>query len=94
MPIEPNPQPLAMWPHQADVPVIGMSVTVQIQSTGEATTEDLDDTLQDLIDYLQEWPGRRPDANVTGSKYGVLLYAVTPTDPIEVVPPEPEPEMI
>lgn len=92
MPTEPNPQPLSIWPHQIDVPAEGMSIGVQIQSNGGATPEQLDATLQDLIDYLQGWPGRVPVSNVTGSKYGVLLYAVTPTDPVVVAPPEPEPE--
>jgi hypothetical protein len=91
MPTQPNPQPLVMWPHQANVPAEGMSISVQIQSDGTGEP-DLDAVLQDLIDYLQDWPGRHPDANVTGQKYDVLLYAVTPTDPIQVIQPEPEPE--
>lgn len=93
MPTEPNPQTITMWPHQANVPALGMSISIQIQSDGTDPDVDLDAALQDVIDYMQEWPGRRPDGNVTGSVYDVKLYAVTPTDPIFVPEPEPEPEL-
>jgi hypothetical protein len=92
VPIDPVPQSMAGWPHQVNIPLpdgAGMFVNLSIQSDGTATTEAMDATLQSLVDHLQEWPGRRPDANVTGQKYDTLLYAVTPTNPI---PPPPDPE--
>ena len=101
MPIEPNPQTVMAWPHQANVPVpvpqgassAGMFVTVQVQTDGTATVEALDATLQSLIDHLQTWPGRDPQADVMGQKYDTSLYTVTPTDPIDPPdPPDPEPE--
>jgi hypothetical protein len=94
VPIQPNPQQIAAWPHQANVPVTsGMFITVQVQGNGQNTVEELDATLQSLIDHLQTWPGRDPNANVTGGKYDTLLYLVSPTDPIDLPdPPDPEPE--
>ena len=94
MPIQPNPQPVSAWPHQVNVPVPGseMFIAIQIQNSGQATAEEMDATLQSLVDHLQEWPGRDPIANVTGNKYDTLLYTVTPTDPIDPPdPPDPEP---
>jgi hypothetical protein len=85
MPVEPNPTPIMAWPHQVNVPVpdgVGMFISVQIQSDGTATPEAMDDTLQDLVDYLQAWSGRRQDSNVTGQKYDSLLYTITPTNPV------------
>ena len=90
MPIEPDPQPIMAWPHQVNIPVpdgVGMFLSLQIQSDGTASQEAMDATLQDLVDYLQEWPGRRPDTNVTGQKYETLLYMVSPTDPVDLPPP-------
>jgi hypothetical protein len=94
MPVEPNPQPIEAWPRQVNVSAPGVSISVQIQNdgSGTATPEALDAMLQELIDYLQDWPGKLPGSNVTGSKYDTLLYVVTPTDPEVVDPPEEEPE--
>lgn len=96
MPVEPNPQPVMIMPHQVSVPMTpesGAWVSVQIQNNG-ATPEAMDAMLQSLIDHLQEWPGKDPNANVTGSKYETLLVSVTPTDPVPVPdPPVPEPEL-
>jgi hypothetical protein len=85
MPIQPDPQSVIAWPHQANVPMqddAHMFVSVQIQSDGQAAPEEMDAVLQSLVDHLQAWPGRRPDGNVTGNKYDTLLYTVTPTDPV------------
>jgi hypothetical protein len=95
VPVEPNPQPIDAWPRQVNISAPGMSIGVQIQSdgSGTATAADLDDALQSLIDFLQEWPGKIPGSNVTGSKYDTLLYLVSPTNPEP--PPDPpveEPE--
>ena len=94
MPVLPDPQPIEAWPRQVNVSAAGMSIGVQIQSdgSGTATPAELDATLQELIDYLQEWPGKLPGSNVTGSKYDTLLYSVTATNPEVIDPPEEEPE--
>lgn len=91
MPLEPNPQPIEAWPRQVNVSATGMSISVQIQSdgSGTATPQVLDATLQELIDYLQDWPGKLVGSNVTGQRYDTLLYAVSPTDP-EPLPDPPE----
>jgi hypothetical protein len=93
MPILPNPDILVMWPHQANVPAPGMSVSVQLQADGSDPELDLNAKLQELIDYLQAWPGRLPGGNVTGSIYDVKLYAMTATelDPVEPPPEDPDP---
>lgn len=93
MPIEPNPQPFAAWPHSANVAMpdgSGMSVQVSLQSDGTAAPGAMDATLQDLVDYLQAWPGKAPGTNVTGQKYDTLIYTISPTDP--EAPPEPPEE--
>jgi hypothetical protein len=95
MPVEPNPQPIEAWPRQVNISAPGVSISVQIQNdgSGTATPEALDAMLQDLIDFLQDWPGKIPGSNVTGSKYDTLLYLVSPTDPEPLPdPPEEEPE--
>lgn len=93
MPINPDGQPVpGMWPHQVNVPgPDGLFISVQIQGSSEATPEMLDATMLDLLDYLQEWPGRRPDADVTGQKYDVRLYLATPTNPIPLPDPPVDP---
>lgn len=93
MPTEPNPTPVTIFPHQANVPAPGMTLTVQIQSDGTDPDADLDGTLQEIVDYLQAWPGRLPGGNATGQKYQSLLYTVTATNPDPVPDPLPEPEM-
>jgi hypothetical protein len=96
MPIDQVPQLVPMMPHQVNVPLpdgAGMFVSVSIQTDGTATPEAMDTALQELVDYLQEWPGRRVDANVTGTKYDTLMYGVQPTNPIPPPDgPEPEPD--
>lgn len=96
MPVEPDPQSVAAWPHQINVPTpdgSGMYVSLSIQSDGTATPEAMDAALQDLVDYLQAWSGRRVDANVTGLKYDTLLYTISPTNPIPLPdPPEEDPD--
>lgn len=90
MPVQPDPQPISAWPHQANIPTEGMFVTVQIQSDGTTPIEEMDATLQSLIDFLQDWPGKLPNSDVTGSKYDTLLYTITPTNPINP-PVQPQP---
>jgi hypothetical protein len=96
MPIDPTPELVAMIPHQVNVPLpdgAGMFVAVSIQSDGTADPEVMDATLMGLLDHLQEWPGRRPDADVTGVKYETNMYFARPTNPIPPpAGPEPEPE--
>lgn len=92
MPILPNPDTLVMWPHQANVPAAGVYIGLQIQADGTDPEVDLNAILQELIDYLQEWPGRTPGANVTGSLYDVKLYAMTATEMDPVDPPQEDPD--
>jgi hypothetical protein len=95
MPLEPNPQPIEAWPRQVNVSAVGMSISVQIQGdgSGTATPQQLDATLQELIDYLQDWPGKLAGSNVTGNRYDTLLYMVSPTDPEPLPdPPEEDPD--
>lgn len=91
MPIDDNPTVIPMLPHQISVPVDNdlVFITVMVQNGGQATMGELDGLLMSLIDYLQEWPGRQPDANVLGQKYVMSLYPASPTNPI---PPPPPPE--
>jgi hypothetical protein len=83
MPIQPDPQVLSVWPHQINVPHPDMFVTVQMQQDPTRDPVDVDALQQDLIDYLQEWPGKLAGADVTGILYNVRLYNVLPTDPEE-----------
>lgn len=96
MPIDQNGTLVPMMPHQVNVPVpdgSGFQISVQIMSDGTPGTEAaMDATLQDLVDYLQAWPGRRPDANVTGQKSEYRVFSATPTNPVVIDPPEEEPE--
>jgi len=97
MPISPDGQVVPMMPHQINVPVpdgSGFSVTVMVQSDGSVSDNGpaMDAALVDLIDYLQEWPGRHPSANVTGQKSEYRVWSATPTNPVVVDPPEEEPE--
>lgn len=95
MPIQPNPQPIQGWPNQVIIPVpdgTGLYLALQVQSTdGTAEDEDVEAMLQNLVDYLQAWPGRHPGQDVTAQKYETWLYTVTPTNPIPP-PPPPLPE--
>lgn len=94
MPVLPNPQPFAAWPHSLNVAMptgSGMSVQVSLQSDGTADPAAMDATLQSLVDYLQAWPGKAPGTDVLGQKYDTLIYTVGPTDP-EPPPADPEPE--
>jgi hypothetical protein len=91
MPIEPNPQPVTAWPNQVNIPPEDprFFLSLQVHTDGTPSEAEADAMLQSLIDHLQEWPGRNPLANVTGSRYQSLLYLVTPTNPIPL-PPGPE----
>ena len=94
MPVDPNPQPFAAWPHSATVAMpsgSGMSVQVSLQSDGTATPEAMDATLQALVDLLQGWSGKAPGTNVLGQKYDTLIYTISPTNP-EPPPADPGPE--
>jgi hypothetical protein len=92
MPILPDPTPLVMWPHQANVSAPGLSISVSLQPDGSGTEVDLDAVLQSMIDHLQVWPGKLAGSDATGQQYQVLLYLVSPTDP-EDPPPPPEDEL-
>lgn len=93
MPELPDPQPVMIMPHQINVPMTqesGAWVSVQVQNGG-ATEQAMDAMLQSLIDHLQTWPGKDPNADVTGSKYETLLVQVAPTNPVPTPdPPDPE----
>lgn len=94
MPILPDPQAIQGWPNQIIIPLppgSGMYLALQIQLDGTAADEDVEATIQELVDYLQEWTGRDPGQNVTGQKYETWLYTITPTNPI-APPPPPLPE--
>lgn len=95
MPIEPDPQQIMAWPNQVNIPTEDprFFLALQVQTDGTPTEAEADAMLQSLIDHLQDWPGRHPLADVTGSRYQTLLYLVSPTNPIPPQdPPEPEPE--
>lgn len=91
MPINPVPQHVPAYPYQINIPADddGYFITIQIQGDGTPTTPQLDAMTQNLIDYMQEWPGRDPQANVTGIKYDLQYFDVQPTDPIAPPPPPP-----
>jgi hypothetical protein len=91
MPVQPDPQAIQGWPNQVNIPTQDQRffLSIQVQTDGTPSQEDQDQFLQELIDYFQEWPGRHPNLDVTGSRYQSWLYLVTPTNPI---PPPPPPE--
>lgn len=95
MPISQDGTVIPMMPHQVNVPLpdrAGMFITVSIQNDGTATPAAMDDALMSLVDHLQEWPGKRPDGNVMGTKYETQIYEAHPTNPEPpAAPPQPEP---
>lgn len=90
MPRNGDLQRVNVYPAQINVPVDeGLFITVQIQGDGspEAAAR-IEPTQQDLIDYLQDWPGKLNRSDVTGSFYDVELYLVNPT---HMTPGDPPP---
>ena len=84
-----TPQPIVIFPAQINVPAGHLFITVQLQSDGTPEGNALlESTPQELIDYLQEWPGRQGD--VTGQVYDPSLVPISPTNPDFVQPPDPE----
>lgn len=84
-----TPQPITIFPAQINVPMTHLFVGVQIQSDGtEEGNAQLVSTTQELIDFLQGWPGRI--GNVTGQVYDTSLIPIQATD--MDVPPDPDPE--
>jgi hypothetical protein len=84
-----TPQPIVIFPAQINVPAGPLFITVQLQSDGTPEGNALlESTPQELIDYLQEWPGRQGD--VTGQVYDTSLVPISPTNPDFVTPPDPE----
>lgn len=83
MPISPDAQHIAAYPYQMQVPTANENVTVMliIQSDGSAQTADMDVLFMDLMNYLQEWPGRTPGQDVMGNTYDLLLYLAHPDNP-------------
>lgn len=85
MPIDySNPQPMG-YPYQINIPtaIPGVFAYAIVQAqTVEFSEQDLDDTLESLVDHLQNWPGRHPDQNVTGTKFDLNYYQVFPINPI------------
>ncbi len=101
MPTDPKSQIVAIMPRQVQIPTAtGMFISLQIQGDGTPTEDDMDATLQSLVDFLQEWPGRHPQLNVTGQNYQTRLFTVWPEnalprddsgEPTEDVPPAEDP---
>lgn len=89
-----DPQPVQLFPAQITVPTAnGLMIGMQVQSDGTASPEVVSASVLDLVDYLQAWPGKHPDADVTGQIYEVALVAATPTNPVPLPdPPDPEGE--
>ena len=92
MPIDGDPQSVNGWPNQVNIPAAapGFFLSIQVQTDGTPDLAAQDALLQDLIDYLQDWPGRDPNLNVTGSRYQTQLWNVLPTNPIPPPPPPVE----
>jgi hypothetical protein len=91
MPRNGDPQQVNVFPAQINIPVDpGLFITVQIQGDGspEAAAR-IEPTQQDLIDYLQDWPGKLDRSDITGSFYECDLFLVNPT---HMVPGDPPPD--
>lgn len=85
-----TPQPIVLFPAQVSIPVDHLFVGIQIQSDGTPEGNALLETIpQELIDFLQGWPGR--SGNVTGQVYDTSLIPITATNPDFVPDPEPPP---
>lgn len=95
MPIDDQFQSVPMMGNVISVPIPEDKafVTVQIQRN-TATDAEMDQWLQELIDLLQTWPGKREDGNVTGQRYLTGYYNAGPTTPVvdNTPPPENPPE--
>ena len=84
-----TPQPIVIFPAQVNVPHETLFISIQIQSNGSPEGNAALETVpQELIDFLQGWPGRLGD--VTGQVYDTSLIPISPTDPDFVPPPEEE----
>lgn len=92
MPTDSNSQIVALMPRQVQIPTDnGMFISLQIQGDGTPTEDALDATLQSLVDFLQEWPGRHPLQDVQGQNYQTRLFFVRPANPIIPVDEPTEP---
>ena len=95
MPIDDQFQSVPMMGHVINVPVPEDKAFISLQmQRNTATDAEMDTMLQELVDLLQTWPGRRPDNNVTAQRYVTGYYNVSPTNPVvdNSPPPEPAPE--
>lgn len=97
MPIDEVGTITAVMPYMINVPVqpgIGYFISVSIQSDGTPMTpaivEATDEVFQDLMDYLQEWPGRYPGTDVNGQKPRFELFSAYVSNPEDQPDPEPE----
>jgi hypothetical protein len=80
MPYSENVQNVIVFPLQVNVPLPnGSNVTVQVYDDGTNPEGWGDQILQDLVDYLQAWPGRGIGGDATGTKYVTGLYTMIPT---------------
>lgn len=86
-----TPQPIVIFPAQVNIPADNLFMSIQIQSDGTPEgNAKLATVPQELIDFLQGWPGR--SGNITGQVYDTSLIPITPTVPDFVPDPEPEPD--
>lgn len=94
MPIDDELHAVPMMGNVVQIPVADDKAfaTLQIQRN-TATDAEMDDMLQTLVDLIQTWEYRRPEANVMGQKYLTGYYDTLPTDPVVVIvaPPEEPP---
>lgn len=92
MPIDDELHVVPMMGNVVQVPVVGerAGVFMQIQNLGSATDEQMDEILMSLVDLLQGWEFRHPQANVTGQRYLTGYYDATPTNPVVINNPPPE----
>jgi hypothetical protein len=85
-----TPQPITIFPAQINVPMDHLFVNISLQSDGTPEgNAALNQTTQELIDFLQGWPGRI--GNVTGQIYDTSLVPISPTDP-DLADPPADPE--
>lgn len=85
-----TPQPITIFPAQINIPMDHLFVGVQLQSDGTPEGNALLETVpQELIDFLQGYPGRIGD--VTGQVYDTSLIPISPTNPDFTPDPEQPP---
>lgn len=91
MPIDDELHIVPMMGNVVQIPIAGDKATAIIQiQRNDATDAEMDDMLQTMVDLIQTWSWRRPDANVMGQRYLTGYYDTTPTNPVVINNPPPE----